>query len=273
MRDDKLEEQLRPTRAIDLAGPRRQRLPELPADQVASAQRSVGDHRDAPISGERQQPLLGVALRHGVGDLHEIDDLARDQLRDRFRAARGIVGHAEIPDAAFLFPAAQGVEMRANIEQVVHLHEVDLTGAKFSDGIFHLGDAGIAAGNPHLGRDKQFLPQRVFRHQVAGNFLGAAIHRRRIEDSPAERRKLPQHRVERRALRLARAHIEGLPRAQADHRNFFAGGRNRAREERRLCRRGVGRGPGKASSSANCERGRTQQPQRFSTVHRRQRRK
>ena len=43
MRDDELEQELRPVRAVDLGGPGRQRMALQPSDQRAFAERPVDD--------------------------------------------------------------------------------------------------------------------------------------------------------------------------------------------------------------------------------------
>jgi hypothetical protein len=67
----------------------------------------------------------------------------------------------------------------------VDLHQVDHVGAQQLDGAPHLTDPGIPAGRPHLGREKTPVTGTQVGQQIAGDRLGSAVHRRRIDYPPA----------------------------------------------------------------------------------------
>ena len=60
-----------------------------------------------------------------------------------------------------------------------------------------------------------------FRRDIADNFFGTAIHRRRIHHPATEGDELCQDFFERLALCCARPDIENLPRAEAKHWQHF----------------------------------------------------
>ncbi len=80
MRDDELQQDLRPVRAVDLGGPRWQWVARDRADQVSLAERPVDNDTDPALARQRQNPQLDFAIEHVIGDLHEIQWLARHDL-------------------------------------------------------------------------------------------------------------------------------------------------------------------------------------------------
>src|SRR5262245_57433646 len=87
MRDDELEDELRPARAVDLRRPRRQRVARKRPDQGSLPERAVDDDPDAAIAREREDAGLDLAVEHVVGDLDEIEPLAAHDLLDLAMAA------------------------------------------------------------------------------------------------------------------------------------------------------------------------------------------
>src|SRR5262245_9563455 len=62
MRNDELEQELRPVGAIDLRGPCRQRMTLYPSDQLALAERSIDDDADAPLACQRKNAVFDLAV-------------------------------------------------------------------------------------------------------------------------------------------------------------------------------------------------------------------
>ena len=73
MREDVLEEELRPARDAELRGPAGQRLAARRAEQVALAERAVDEYRHPLLLRERQQARLGLAVERVVAELHEVE--------------------------------------------------------------------------------------------------------------------------------------------------------------------------------------------------------
>ena len=71
-------------------------------------------------------------------------------------------------------------------------------------------------------REVQFI------RQVADHTLGAAIHRRGINDFAAELNETAEHFLERRSFASRIAHVESARRAEANRGDFLARGRNGA---------------------------------------------
>src|SRR5690606_1836472 len=82
VRDDELQEKLRPARAADLGGPWREGVPLEPADERALPEGPVDDDADPPLLRERQDARFDLPVEDVVGDLDEIDPLAAHDALD-----------------------------------------------------------------------------------------------------------------------------------------------------------------------------------------------
>jgi hypothetical protein len=80
-----------------------------------------------------------------------------------------------------------------------------------------------------VAREKRSV-QTEFARDISKDLFGAAVHRRRIHETAAERDETREHFFERLALRCLRTCIENLPTAETNHWNLFAGRRDRALE-------------------------------------------
>jgi hypothetical protein len=80
MRDDELEEELRPAGTVDLARPRWQRVPHDVPNQRPFAEGAIHDHGDATLAGDRKDALLDLAIEDVVRDLHEVERLRAEEL-------------------------------------------------------------------------------------------------------------------------------------------------------------------------------------------------
>ena len=147
----------------------------------------------------------------------------------------GVVRDAEILHAPFGLPAAQRLQMRVEIDEVVHLHEFDALVLEQRHRALHLLDAlllAMTAGprRPHLRRDEH-LGLLLRREQVAEHGLGGRIHRRGVDERGAAGEKRLQHFAQRRARSLVGADFERAGSAETDGRNGFAGRRNAPHEQ------------------------------------------
>src|SRR5205807_10459301 len=76
MRNNELQEELRPILAVELAGPLRQRFFSRDREERAAIERTIDHHRDAALGGEWEQPLLDTAIGYIIGELHKVEALA-----------------------------------------------------------------------------------------------------------------------------------------------------------------------------------------------------
>lgn len=73
MRDDEFEEELCPVGAVELPRPGGKRMVLEQVEQLLAAERTVNDHAEAAVSGQRQETLFGLAVEDVVGELHEVE--------------------------------------------------------------------------------------------------------------------------------------------------------------------------------------------------------
>src|SRR5262245_15919591 len=73
MRDDELENDLRPARAANLRAPAGQGMALELSKQLAFAKRPINDHADAAVPRQRKDTIFDLAVENVVGDLHEIE--------------------------------------------------------------------------------------------------------------------------------------------------------------------------------------------------------
>src|SRR2546430_9051570 len=93
--------------------------------QCAVLEGAIDQHRDAALRGQRQQFLLRVARNGRVVELHEVQLLARQHARPlRVRAAR-LVRDTDVTHPPGLLPLMQRLQMRIEIQEVVHLDEIE----------------------------------------------------------------------------------------------------------------------------------------------------
>jgi hypothetical protein len=87
----------------------------------------------------------------------------------------------------------------------------------------HLRHALLAPGGPHLGGEERLTPRANLPHEIARHLFGAAIHGRAVDHASAGIEKVTEHLAERRTRLHFGADIEGLPGAEPDDRQGFAG--------------------------------------------------
>src|SRR6185503_6990738 len=82
MRDDELEQHLRPTRTAEIRRPRGQRMACDGVDQRTLPERAVHDDADAALARERQDARFDFTVDGVVRHLHEVERMARHDLLD-----------------------------------------------------------------------------------------------------------------------------------------------------------------------------------------------
>src|SRR4051812_46853489 len=155
----------------------RQRRRSCAGERSAAFQRTVHEHRDALLLGERQQTMRGIANANGVRQLHEIYRLATEDILERLVARWIVVGDADVTHASTGLPFPERRQVRAPVDEIVHLHQIDALASKQSEGLLHLPDPGFAATRPHLGRYEELAIDAELRAERSGDFLGATVHR------------------------------------------------------------------------------------------------
>ena len=96
--------------------------------QAAALIGAVDQGCKAPLTCDRQQALLGIAVADVVTELDEIECLL---LQDGFELVvvapvRG--GNADVTNATLLFPFLQCFQLYLSITQIVNLHQVNALG-------------------------------------------------------------------------------------------------------------------------------------------------
>ena len=108
--------------------------------------------------------------------------------------------------------------MRAPVDEVVNLHQVEARDPQQLHGLAHLRDARLASANPDLGGDERLVARRLhLRQKITHHAFRRAVHRGRIDDRTSARKERVQYARERCARLFALADIEALPRPAADH--------------------------------------------------------
>ncbi len=233
VRDDELEDDLRPRHRVDLGGPGGQRVAFQRAHQRTLAKRPVGDHRDAAVARERQQPLLGLAVEDVVRQLHEVERMRAHQLLDLAVAPALGRGDADVADPARRLHLEQDRQVLLPGEQVVHLHEIEARHVPVAARFLHLRAAARARADPHLLRREQLRRPAELAQAVADHGLRRAVHRRGIDHPPACREECAHYLGTGVAGDGIVADVEGDPRAQPDDGHGLARGGNRPREDGR----------------------------------------
>jgi hypothetical protein len=137
-----------------------------------------------------------------------------------------VMGVTEIPEPALGLPAAHGVKLRAPVDHVVDLHQVDRVGAEQAEGILHLGDALAPSPGPDLGGDESVVPASEVGQQVAGDAFRASVHGRGVDYRGTGIQKGCEDGAPAVAFGGAGTDVEAAPGADADGGDFFAGRRD-----------------------------------------------
>ena len=74
-----------------------------------------------------------------------------DYFRDRIVRGGGVMGYANVTNAASTLPLGKGLQLSVYINQIMHLHQIDWIGAQLSHRLFHLPNSGRGSLNPDFG--------------------------------------------------------------------------------------------------------------------------
>ena len=228
---NEFEENLSPTRGIELGGPGRQRLAPHTPEQLAILERSIHEHGDSPLRRKRQEALLAVTGAGGIVALHEVQFLTADHAREILMRGHGVVCDADVAHAPFLLPLAKGRQLRLQIAQIVNLDQIETRRFQKLAGAPHLLDPRPLPVRPDLGREKGALVH-CGRQQIAEHALGRGVHRRGIDETRPRGEERLQHFLEGRSLGRRLPDLERAGRAEADDRDLLAARGNLARQQR-----------------------------------------
>src|SRR5262245_41397043 len=150
MRDDELENDLRPADATDLRRPAGQRIALELSEQPAFANRPTNDHADAAVPRQRKDAIFDLAVENVVGHLNEVErPRAHDPLYFAVPAPfRG--GNPYIPEPAGGFHGEQRPQMLLPGEEIVDLQQIEARHTPESAGGFDLVRPAGAGGDPDL---------------------------------------------------------------------------------------------------------------------------
>ena len=150
VREDELQDELRPARPAEFGRPFGQRLTLEPVGQRALPERPVDDHGNAALRRQRQQPLLRLAVDDVVGELHEIDRLVPHYLFEKIMAAPFGSGDSNVAHRTSRLHLEKRLQMRLPGEEIVNLNEVELWHTPEATRLLDLGRACRCRGRPDL---------------------------------------------------------------------------------------------------------------------------
>src|SRR5438477_7432324 len=191
--ENPFQEELCPRFAIELGDPVRQWLVPNARKKVAAGEGSVDQHRDAAVTRQGQETLVRRAVDDRVIDLEKIELLAPQDFLGLGKGGVDIVRDAEIADASLLLPAAHGGELGIQINQVVHLHEIEVLYAQARERALDRVDACLAAGGPNYGGEEQPIAQLQLTCQIADHSFSTTVHGRAVDRPASELNKTRQH--------------------------------------------------------------------------------
>ena len=222
VRDDELQEYLRPVLAGDLRRPAGQRPPGHQVEERAAAKGPVGDHRQAALGGVGQEPCLGLAVQDVVGELDDVQRLCRHHRLEVLVAAPVRGGDTDVPHPPLGLPLHQRLVVHLPVQEIMDLHEVEGLDAPKLFRLGHLADAERLKGGPDLGGGKETLLVLDAGEAAADHRLGSTVHGRGIHKTSTHVEEALENRLTRGQDRRVVADIEGDPRTHADHRQSLA---------------------------------------------------
>ena len=157
--------------------------------RVTAAEWTINDHSNTALLRKRQNPFLRFAFHQRIVDLHEIELLAAHDLFHFTESAGFVMRNPHVANPSLLLPFTQCREVRMDIYQVVHLHQVDPFRTQKRHRTFHRFDPALFAARPHFGGDKKFVANSERRREIPDHLLSTAIHGRRINHAPTKLNK------------------------------------------------------------------------------------
>ena len=222
------DEELRCALAAELSGNWRQRVSCGAIDHRAFRERAIDQHGDAKLAGKRQQARPRLRFRQRIIDLQEIRLLAPDHALELRMSAREVMRHADVPERAGIARSPQGRQVRVEIQEIVDLHEIERLRAQEPMRVRELRLSGGAPGGPDLGREERPRGRLDRSQDVANPLLGAAVHRRAVDDAASGAEEAPHGSQRGVEVRTAGRHVQHLPGSEAERGQLFARTRNRA---------------------------------------------
>ena len=113
------EEELRPARRVEIAGPFGQLLPAHRAEEPIAGERQIGQHCRADLGRGRDHPLLRRAIGERVIDLEKVRLLTRHHRLDGIEVAAKGGGDPDVAAETLRLPFAQYREILVRIADVV----------------------------------------------------------------------------------------------------------------------------------------------------------
>ena len=223
MRDDKLENQLRPGPRAGFGDPVRQGVGRHLRDEVALPEGAIDDDGDLALCGERQDAVLHIAVQDIVSYLDEVDRLRHHDIFDFRMAASLRGGDADIFKLAGVLHCEERLEMLFPAQQIVDLKQIELRHTPKALGLPDLLPAGLRIADPDLVGGKQRLRPRQLFKPVSDRLLGRTIHWRGI-DQPSS---CSEEGLHDRSAFISQLHVvpdvESDPASEADDGKFFSG--------------------------------------------------
>ena len=84
----------------------------------------------------------------------------------------------QVADAALVLPFTQCSQVRINIDQVMHLHQVDSFRAQKRHRAFHRFDSALFTTSPDFGGQKEFAANSEGGTEIADHLFGMTVHGR-----------------------------------------------------------------------------------------------
>ena len=150
VREDELQDELRPARRAEFGRPFGEWLILEPVGQRALPERPVDNHGNAALRRQRQQPLLRLAVDDVVGELHEIDRLVPHYLFEKIMAAPFGRRDSNVAHRTSRLHLEERLQMRLPGEEIVNLNEVEPWHAPEATRLLDLGRACRCRGRPDL---------------------------------------------------------------------------------------------------------------------------
>jgi hypothetical protein len=117
--------------------------------------------------------------------------------------------------------------------------EVHALDAHAAEGLLDLPHALVPAVGPDLGRHEELVAQAELRSERADDRFGCAVHGRRVDHAAARRGERLEHFAQRRSRGGIAAHVEGLPRPDADGGQLLPRGRDALQHDAESARPGL----------------------------------
>ena len=148
MREDELQEELRPCFGTELCGPVRQRMSRDMLKSTTPLEGPLDDGGYALIHRQGQETVLRFTIEDIVGELREVERLSARQLREVVMRSSLRCGDPDIAHLLRHFPRLEGFQMGFPIERVVNLQQIEwhLISQPFRR--FHLLDLVGVDGRP-----------------------------------------------------------------------------------------------------------------------------